>query len=72
MVSHHVGARLPCPYQERGNMFNRTLQILLGLALVAQLTGCFYQDDRWHHDHDRGYDHPEHHDDPGVNVHIHG
>jgi len=53
-------------------MFNRTLQILLGVALVVQLAGCFYwgHDDRWHHDHDR-YDHPEHRD-PGVNVNIHG
>ena len=56
-------------------MFNRTLQILIGVALVVQLTGCFYHDDRWHHDHDRDYDHHdhyEHHDDPGIDVHLHG
>jgi len=54
-------------------MSNRIFQILLGIALVAQLTGCFYHDDRWHHDHDRGYDHPEHHDhDSGIDVHLRG
>ena len=55
-------------------MFKRMLQILLGIGLVVQLTGCFYEghDDRWHHDHDRGY-HPEHHEhDSGIDVHLHG
>jgi hypothetical protein len=41
------------------------LQIFFGVALVVQLTGCFYHDDdRWHHDHDRH--------DSGVDVHVHG
>ena len=55
-------------------MFKSTIQILLGVALAVQLTGCFYHDDRWHHDHDRSYDHPEHHDDrdSGIDVHLHG
>jgi len=54
-------------------MFKGTLLVILGVILAVQLTGCFYggHDDRWHHDHDRGYDHPEHHD-PGVDVNIHG
>jgi hypothetical protein len=56
---------------KEGNMFKRTIQIFVGIALVMQLAGCFYHDDRWHHDHDRYYDRPEHHD-PGVNVNIHG
>lgn len=54
------------------NMFKRTLQILLGLGLAVQLTGCFFED-RDHRDH---YDHPEHHEDhdhdSGVDVHLHG
>jgi len=51
-------------------MFKKTMQILFGVALTMQLTGCFFvHDDRWHHDHDRGYDH---HDDAGVDVHVHG
>ena len=54
-------------------MFKRTLQIFFGVALVMQLVGCFYHDDRWHHDHDRNYGHPEHHDQgPSVNVNVHG
>ena len=52
-------------------MFKRILQVLFGVALVAQLTGCFFagHDDRWHHDHDRQY---EHHHDEGIDVHLHG
>ena len=49
-------------------MFKRTLQIFVGVALVFQLTGCFFvgRDDRWHHEHD-------HHDhDSGVDVHVRG
>ena len=38
-------------------MFKRTLQVIFGLALVVQLTGCFYRDDRWHHDHDNYHEH---------------
>ena len=47
-------------------MFKKTLQIFFGLALVFQLTGCFFggHDDRWHHGHDRH--------DSGVDVHVHG
>jgi hypothetical protein len=55
-------------------MFKSTVQILIGVALVAQLAGCFFEghDDRWHHDHDRYYA-PEHHDhDSGIDVHLHG
>ncbi len=54
-------------------MFKSTIKILVGLALVAQFSGCFFEghDDRWHHDHDRYYGHPEYRD-PGVNVNIHG
>ena len=51
-------------------MFKKTIQIFVGVALVMQLAGCFYHDDRWHHDHDRDF-HPEHHDS-GVDVNIHG
>jgi hypothetical protein len=42
-------------HRKQGNMFKRTIQILAGVALAVQLTGCFYggHDDRWHHDHDR-------------------
>jgi len=57
-------------------MFKTTLQILLGIVLVAQLTGCFYHDEGWHHDHDRNYGHQDHHEDHGhdpvVDVHLHG
>ena len=52
-------------------MFKRTLQIFLGVALAAQLTGCFFED----RDHRGHYDHPEHHEyhhDAGVDVHLHG
>ena len=53
-------------------MFKTTIQILIGIALAAQLTGCFYHDDNWHHDHDRDF-HPEHHEhDSGIDVHVHG
>jgi hypothetical protein len=55
---------------KEGNMFKRTIQIFVGIALVMQLAGCFYHDNRWHHDHDRNYGHPEH--GPDVNVNIHG
>jgi hypothetical protein len=52
-------------------MFKRTIQILVGFAFAAQLTGCFFED-RDHRDH---YDHPEHHEDhdhdAGVDVHLH-
>jgi len=49
----------------KGNMFKRTLQVFFGVALVAQLAGCFYggHDDRWHHEHDH---------DHGPDVVIHG
>jgi len=49
-------------------MFKNTMQILLGVALAVQLTGCFFvgHDDRWHHEH-------EHHDHDGaIDVHLHG
>ncbi len=51
-------------------MFKRMLQIFFGVALVAQLTGCFFVD----RDHDRGYGHREYHEDhdSGVDVHLHG
>ena len=43
-----------------------TAQILVGVVLAVQLTGCFYwgDDHRWH----RG--HREYHD-PAVVVHVH-
>jgi hypothetical protein len=47
-------------------MFKKTLQVLFGVVLTIQLTGCFFED----RDH-RHYDHPEHHDDPVVDVHLH-
>jgi hypothetical protein len=57
-------------------MFKRTLEIFLGVALMMQMAGCFYvgDDHRWHHDRDREFAHPEHHDDhdPGIDVHVHG
>jgi len=50
-------------------MFKSALQILFVVALVVQLTGCFFED----RDHHRDYDHHEHHDrDSGVDVHFHG
>ena len=49
--------------------FKSMLQILIGIALVLQLGGCFYRDHD--HDRDRHYDHQEHHE-PGVDVHVHG
>ncbi len=55
--------------------FKSTVQILVAVALVLQLGGCFYWEDRDHeYDHDRHYDHPDHHDhdDPGIDVHMHG
>jgi hypothetical protein len=45
-------------------MFKRTLQIFFGVALVMQLAGCFYGDDRRYH--------PFWHHDPGVVVAVHG
>ncbi len=53
-------------------MFKNTLQILFGIALVAQLAGCFFvdRDDRWRHEH---REHHEDHDhDSGIDVHLHG
>jgi hypothetical protein len=53
-------------------MFKRTLQILFGVALVMQLSGCFFED----RDHHRDSDHSDHHDDrghdSGIDVHLHG
>ena len=51
-------------------MFKRTLLVICGVALVVQLTGCFFGD----RDHRGHYDHPEHHEDhdAGVDVHLHG
>ena len=50
--------------------FKSTLRILVGVALVLQLGGCFY----WDHDHDRDrhYEHHDDHDHSGVDVHFHG
>lgn len=53
--------------------FKSTLQVLVGMAFVVQLSGCFF----WDHDHgrDRHYDHYDHHDDhgpSGIDVHVHG
>jgi len=51
-------------------IFKSTLQIVVGVALALQLGGCFFSD----HDHghyDRHYDHPEHHDGPGIDVRVH-
>jgi hypothetical protein len=50
------------------NMFKRALLILFGVVLVAQLTGCFFEDrdgHRWHHE--RHHDH-----DSGIDVRVHG
>jgi hypothetical protein len=52
-------------------IFKSMLQILIGIALVLQLAGCFY----WDHDHDRDrhYDHHDDHShDSGIDVHVHG
>jgi hypothetical protein len=59
--------------RKQGIMFKGILRGLLGVAFVVQVSGCFFggHDDRWHHDHDRYYAHPEHHD-PDLNVNIHG
>ena len=49
-------------------LFKGTLLIVVGIALAAQLTGCFFvdRDDR-HHEH-----HEYHHDsESGVDVHLH-
>ena len=53
--------------------FKSTLQILMGVALVVQLAGCYYwrDDRRWHRDRPEHFDHQEHHD-PSVDVHFHG
>ena len=48
-------------------IFKSALQIFIGVALVVQLSGCFFSD----RDHRGHFDHPEHHD-PGVDVHVHG
>jgi hypothetical protein len=48
-------------------MFKRTLQVLVGVALAVQLTGCFFSDN----DHRGHYYHPDHHDS-GIDVHVHG
>ena len=55
-------------------MFKRIFFLLIGIGISMQLTGCFFEghDDRWHHDHDRVFEHPEHHDDAVVDVHLHG
>jgi len=59
-------------------MIKSTFQVLIAMAFVVQLSGCFFvdHDDRWHHDHDRHYDPPEHHEyhdhDSGIDVHLHG
>ena len=57
-------------------MLKSTLQILVGIVLVVQLTGCYFDRDHWHHD-NWHHDRPEHHDqqehhDPGIDVNIHG
>jgi len=56
-------------------MFKGTIQVLFGIALALQLTGCFFVD----RDHREHYDHPEHHEhhedhehDSGIDVHLHG
>ena len=53
-------------------MFKRTLQVLVGVALVVQLAGCFYwgDDHRWHDGHRDYHDHGDH--DSGIDVHVHG
>lgn len=52
-------------------MFKRTIQILLGISLSVQLTGCFFVD-RDHRDHDDRFEHHEHHDhDSGIDVRLH-
>jgi len=51
-------------------MVKKTLQILVGLAFVVQLAGCFYHDEHWRHSHSMYYGHPEYHD-PGVNINVH-
>lgn len=55
-------------------MIKKTLQMLVGVALVFQLGGCVYRDRE--HDRENHYDHPEQHydqgHDSGVDVHFHG
>ncbi len=51
-------------------MFKSTLKVLVGIFLFAQLTGCYFDREHWHHDnwhHERS----EHHDS-GIDVNIHG
>jgi hypothetical protein len=50
-------------------MFKRSLLILFGVALSAQLTGCFFEE-RDHRDWDHHEHHHEHHDDAGIDVHL--
>jgi hypothetical protein len=56
-------------FNQKGvGMYKKMLQVLLGVAFVVQLSGCFFVD----RDHrDRG--HEEHHDhDSAIDVHLHG
>jgi hypothetical protein len=53
-------------------IFKSTLQIVVGVALALQLGGCFFSDHDHGPDRDRHYDHhPEHHDEPGIDVRVH-
>ena len=53
-------------------MLKSTLQILFVVAVVAQLSGCFFVD-RDHRDrHDYREHHEDHYHDAGVDVHLHG
>ena len=53
-------------------MFKRSLQIIVGIAFVAQLAGCFFvdRDRRGHYDHDRAEGHEYHDHDPSIDVHL--
>ncbi len=53
-------------------MFKRMLQIFFGVALVAQLTGCFFVDREHHRDYDDREHHEGHDHDSGIDVHLHG
>ena len=53
--------------------FKSSVQILVGVAFVVQLTGCFFVD-RDHRRHDDRMEHQDHgHDhDPSIDVRVHG
>ena len=57
-----------------GNVFRKlksALQILVGVALIIQLAGCFFVDhDRGRHNGPPGHD--DNGNDPGIDIRVHG